>query len=467
MKVKAESVIPQTKIRKRIAVLGAGACGLCIAKYLSQSGFEVTIFEIGSQIGGLWCFNNDNQRSSAYKTLHINTSRGVTHFHDLDFDDETQYFPDHLDMHRYLVKYAEHFDLVKLIRFNTRVVDVRPCFDPKLGEPSCWELQTENGESERFDSVVAATGHLTEPMHVPMFRDDFTGEYLHSHDYKAPEPYVGKRICIIGVGNSACDISGDLCATAERCVLVARSGVVILPKLLFGLPFTDITRQLQRPSIPGWLRRKLIGWLVWIAHGDISKLGFKPLKGERAHVTSNGTIITDIAYNRITVKQGIEKIEGKKLYFVDGSAEEFDVLIAATGYEIDLPYISRDVVPLQDNRLELYKRMVQPGWPGLYFTGFFNLDSALNMVYEHQARWIRDIEMGEAVLPDETEMRADIERKNQWQAKYYRHSPRHTIEEEHVPYILELRRSLKAMRKRAQQLNKAGERPVSDDLVSG
>jgi hypothetical protein len=445
MKVKPERIIPQTRVKKQVAVLGAGACGLCAAKTMAQSGFDVTIFEIGTQIGGLWCFENDNQRSSAYRTLHINTSRDVTQFHDLDFDDQTQYFPDHEDMHRYLVKYAERFDLVKLMRFKTRIVDIRPLFDPQKSEAPRWQLESENGDIYEFDAVIAATGHLTVPLHVDMFKNDFKGEYLHSHDYKSPDPYVGKRICIVGAGNSACDISGDVCATANRCVIVVRSGLMVLPKLLFGYPFTDITRQIQRPWIPAWLRRKIVQWLVWVAHGDITKLGFKPMKGERAHITSNGTLINDVAYNRIIVKQGIERIEGKTIQFVDGTAEEFDVLIAATGYLIDLPYISRDIVPLEDNKLELYKRIVVPGWPGLYFPGFFTLDTALNMVYEHQMRWVREIELGHVALPGREEMLADIERKNRWQYSNYRNTQRHTIEEEHVPYILELKRSLKTL----------------------
>jgi dimethylaniline monooxygenase (N-oxide forming) len=451
VKVKPEFPVPQTRINKRVAILGAGACGLCAAKTMAQSGFDVTIFEIGSQIGGLWCYENDNGMSSAYRTLHINTSRDVTRFHDLDFDQETQYFPDHADMHRYLVSYAERFDLVKLIRFNTRIEAVKPLFDPRKGETPNWALHTHSGEVLEFNTVIAASGHLSEPMHVPMFQDDFKGEYLHAHYYREPDSYVGKRICIIGVGNSACDISGDVCATAKRCVLVARSGVAIVPKLMFGKPFTDITRQINRPWIPSWLRRKLIGWLMWIAHGDVSKLGFKKLDGERAHITSNGTIVTDVAYSRVEIKQGIKRIDGQMIHFVDGSVEEFDVIIAATGYQIQLPFISRDIVPLQDNRLELFKRMTRPEWPGLYFLGFFNLDSALNMVFEHQARWVREIEMGDAVLPNTMEMHADIGRKNQWQATHYRHSPRHTIEEEHVRYILELTASVKQMRKLAAQ----------------
>ena len=109
---------------------------------------------------------------------------------------------------------------------------------------------------------------------------------------------------------------------------------------------------------------------------------------------------------------------------------------------------SKGEVPHKNLDFELFKRIVQPGWPGLYLAGFFNLDTALNMVYEHQMRWIRDIELGLSTLPSEQEMWADIAAKNRWQSQTYRHSPRHTIEEEHVPYILELKRSIREMRKR-------------------
>jgi dimethylaniline monooxygenase (N-oxide forming) len=436
----------EAKPDNKIAVIGAGACGLCAAKYLTEAGFNVTIFEIGTQIGGLWCFMNDNGRSSAYRTLHINTSRSVTRFQDLDFDTGVQAFPDHEDMHRYLTKYAEHFGLVENIRFQTRVVDIRPAFYPAKREQPIWKVVLENGTEELFDSVVVASGHLTRPLHVPMFQNDFGGQYMHGHDYKAPDPFVGKRICVVGVGNSACDMATDVCSTAEDCVLVARSGVLILPKLFCGIPFTDITRKIQQPWVPIWLRRKLTGWLSYLVQGSMTKLGFKPLD-QRAHVTSNGTIVTDIVYNRIKVKQGIERIDGKTIHFVDGSSGEFDVLLAATGYLIDLPFISRDIVPLEDNRLELFKRVVQPKWPGLYLMGFFNTDTALNMVYEHQARWVRDIELGKAKLPSIAAMEADIAAKREWVETHYKASPRHTIEEEHIPYIGELKKSIRQMRR--------------------
>lgn len=434
---------PNRRGSKRFAIIGAGACGICAAKYLLAVGFEVTVFEIGTQVGGMWCYQNDNGRSSAYRTLHINTSRGVTRFSDLDFDTATQDFPDHYDMHRYLVAYAEHFGVTPHIRFKSCVTRVRPGFD-KTREPPRWEVELADGSVTTFDAVIVASGHLTQPLEV-LELQRFGGEYLHAHYYREPEPYVGKRVCVVGIGNSACDIASDVCVTSPRCVLVARSGVVILPKLMFGRAFTDITAKIQRPWIPRSLRRRITRFLAWLAHGNIQKLGFKA-PNALTHVTSNATVVTDIAYRRIAVKQGIDAVNGKTVQFSDGTEEDFDVLIAATGYRIDLDFISRGIVGTTDNQLDLCMRIVPPEWPGLYFMGFFNTDTALNMVFEHQARWVRELLLDNAVLPSADAMRAAIAQRAAWYAGQYRDSIRHSIEEEHVRYIADLRKSLRAMR---------------------
>ncbi len=418
---------------------------------MKEGGFKVTVYELGSQIGGMWCYENDNGLSSAYRTLHINTSRSVTRFSDLDFDDDVQHFPDHVDMHRYLVKYADHFGVTPLIRFNTKVESVTPQFSPGDETPR-WHV-TANGTTEEFDCVIVASGHLHVPRHVPQFRDDFEGVYLHSHHYREPDPFVGKRICIVGVGNSACDISGDVCATSTRCVLVARSGVMVLPKLVFGMPFTDISSRLQQPWIPYGVRRMVIKALTWMVHGNMQKLGFKK-PDKRVHTSSNGTIVTDIAYRRIEVKQGIDDIDGKVISFTDGSAEEFDVLIGATGYLTDLPFIDSTLVPLDDNAIDLYQRIVPPKLPGLYMLGFFNTDTALNFIFERQARWVREIESGKAILPSADEMMQSIAERRTWVRTHYRDTPRHNLEEESVPYLSALKRSLKEMRIRAANIGR-------------
>jgi dimethylaniline monooxygenase (N-oxide forming) len=431
---------PRPETAPRYAVIGAGAAGLCAAKYLREAGFEhVTIFEIGTRIGGLWCYDNDSGQSSAYRTLHINTPKHVTSFHDFPFADDVQTFPDHRDMHDYLTGYAEHFDLVRLIRFRSRVVDVRPATGYRNEAPR-WDVEIEDGTVETFERVIVANGHLAKPSHAPELRDPFAGEYLHTHYYREPARFVGKRVCIVGVGNSACDIAADICMTAARTVLVARSGALIVPKLICGIPFHDIKLMLERSWLPRRLVDRLLAAMIYLIHGRMTDLGLKPMT-KKAHGTSNPVVVQHIKYRRIGIKQGIERIEGRRIHFADGTSDEFDVLMAGTGYLIDLPFLADTIVPVRKNSVALYKRIVPPHWPGLYFIGLLNTGTvSLLDVHEHQMRWVLAFETGEALLPDTADMLADIVAKKALIERLYTHSPRHGIEEPYAPYYRELDR---------------------------
>ena len=429
------------KSAKTVAVIGAGASGLCTAKHLIEAGLDVTVFEIGTQVGGLWCYKNDSGRSSAYRTLHINTAKNMTNFSDFKFREDVQRFPSHRDMHAYLKEYAEHFGVMARIEFESEISAVKPLFEPGKEDPK-WEVETVEGKTRAFDAVCVCTGHLTKPMHVPEFENDFEGEYLHSHDYKEPEPLIGKRICVVGVGNSSVDIASDVCVTAKHCVLVVRTGVWIAPKFLFGVAFTDITEWFMKSWVPEWFRSRALKFLIWCVHGDMKNIGLPPVT-KKVHPTSSATVVNDIAYDRIFVKQGIDRIEGKTIHFVDGTSSEFDVLIGATGYLIELPFLSQDIVPIADNSLKLYKRIVPPGWPGLYLIGMINSTTALNLNYENQSKWVREFIVGNAEFPSEQAMYADIEAKDEFIRTNYKMTLRHTIEEEHLRYFPELAKSLR------------------------
>ena len=426
---------------KRFAVIGAGACGMATAKYMTEAGFDVTVFEKGTKIGGLWCYQNDSGMSAAYATLHINTAKNVTCFSDFKFDGDVQAFPDHQDMYKFLNAYADHFDIQRRIRFDTEVTDVRPAFTPGREEPK-WEVETADGTIEAFDRVFVANGHLSKPAHVAQFQNDFKGRYMHVFDYEEPANHVGERVCVVGAGNSGLDVISDVCVGAKRTVMVARTGVVVGPKLLFGFPFTDLTWKLNKHWIPGFVRDRTIRALVFLIQGSMTRLGFPPL-ADRVHPSTNATAVQHIAYNRVEVKQGIERIEGKTIHFVDGTAEEFDTLIAATGYRIDLPFLSSDIVPVSDdNGIDLYKNIIPPEWPGLYIMGMFNTDTALNQMFEWQAQWLRQFELGKAMLPSADEMWADINAYRAWVRSRYKRSDRHSIELEHLPYTRGLFRAL-------------------------
>ncbi|HSV83254.1 MAG TPA: FAD-dependent oxidoreductase [Ramlibacter sp.] len=441
----------QSSAHKKVAIIGAGSSGVCLARYLIEEGADVTVFEAGSHIGGMWVYENDSGVSPAYKTLHINSPKSLTAFPDHPFPKETQLFPSHRDMHAYLVSYADRFGVTPRIRFNTRVKAVVPLFRPGVEAPK-WEVMLEDGTCDVFEHVVCATGHLTVPRHAPELRDNYKGEYLHSFNYRDPADYARKRVCVVGVGNSAMDIASDVCCTSPDTTLVARTGVVIVPKLLMGVCVTDYLVKLYEPWVPGWVRRKVGGFVTWLAHGRMDQYGFKPVT-KATHGTTSAVLCTHIAYDRVKVKQGIDRIEGKRIHFVDGTSAEYDVMIAATGYMVDLPFLSPDVVPVDQktNKVDLYKRMAAPGWPNLWFMGFCNATTALNHMFLKQAIWTKEHIMGRAVLPTEAEMRQDIERKRSYIHGKYLATPRHELEEEHGTYFLELKKALKEGRQRAGQ----------------
>lgn len=435
------------RVRKSAGIIGAGAAGLCGAKHMIEAGYDVTLYEIGTHVGGMWVYQNDNNLSSAYKTLHINTARDLTAFKDFAFDRNVQPFPDHRDMAKYLAAYASHFDITRRIKFRTRVVDVRPALNYQAHQPR-WQIVTDAGAVDEYDTVIVASGHLSTPEEVPMLRDGFKGEYLHSHHYKDPAHFASKRVCVVGVGNSSCDIASDLCTTAERTVLVGRSTPLILPKLIFGRPFWEVVKPFYKPWVPQAVRVRAVKFLSWVVHGTMAELGFAP-SNKKVHATSNANIVNHIKYRRVTVKQGITAIDGQTITFTDGTSEDFDTLIAATGYQLELPFIKPDIVAVKDNSLNLYMRIVPPDWSGLYFLGFFNSDSALNWIVEGQIRWIREHELCRAVVPDKSGMLQEIAERKAWVRRTFKESSRHGIEVEHMPYFRDLRRTMTEAQRRA------------------
>lgn len=438
--------------KRRIAVIGAGPAGLVTAKTLVASGANVSIFEQGSAVGGTWLGADHNGRNFIYKNLHINTSKRLTAFEGYPFPKDTQVVPDHRDMARYLQSYAEHFGLIDKVRFGCAVTDVAPAGQ---GTTDGWIVRVDGRPEEVFDAVVVAIGPFNRPFHSSDLAA-FQGTYIHSADYRDPVSYAGKKVCIVGAGNSAVDIGSDVCRTAERVVMVARSPVFVTPHLVRGVSFNDISRALQKSFIPSKLRRALLRGLVRIIHGKMTDCGFRPLT-HKVHATISSTVVQDILFKRIKVKNGIGSIDGRKITFTDGESDEFDVLFAATGFVTEFPFLSPSIVSTE-GRLRLFNRIVPPGQDGLYFVGMINIDTPVNFACEQQAKWVAGIEMGRAKLPPMNEMHDAIARKDDWVRREYGSAARHSLQEESVIYYRELKRSLRDALNRAAS---SGEKPLS------
>lgn len=437
---------------RRAAVVGAGAAGLCAAKHLLARGIDVTLFELGSRVGGLWVYENETGRSPAYGSLHTNTESYATGYRDFPMPDKPL-FPTHRQVAEYLQQYAEQFDLLRHIRFRTEVVSVQPVHDEGATR---WLVRLADGTQDEFDAIVVAAGHQGVPAHPP-FATDFTGEYLHSHAYRVPEPFRDKNVLVIGAGNSALDIAADICTVTSLTTLSSRSPVLIMPRMLWGMPVARLLGKVEKPWLPWPVARTIRELITRVAHGRMEDWGFVTPK-KRTHPASHPSIFGHIVWDRIAVKPGVMAVRGNEVRFADGSTAAFDTMIAATGYEIDMPFLPEEVSPVIGRRVSLYRRIVSPRWPGLYFIGYFNVSGGGNIrMMDIQSRWMAAVAVGEVELPAPAVMQREIERESRWMAKRYPGSPRYGLELEPREYGAKIREDLAAARAPA-----AGDAPRSE-----
>lgn len=432
---------PRTATSGQVAVIGAGAAGLIAAKTMSQAGFDVVVFEKGSRIGGMWDIENDNGFAVAYRSLHINTDTYLTQLKDYPFKDGVADYAHHTEMLEYLRGYAQNFGVDRLIRFNSEVTKLAPV---PASEGSGWDVEVNGAPAGRFRAVIVATGHLHLPR-WPELPGMFAGEYLHAAAYRDPKPFLDRRICIIGFGNSALDIASDVAVVGSRVVVSARTGAFIWPKYAFGYPLTRMAGRVHDLRFlplgaKNWLARTLNRIVVCMVWGRMSDYGIK-LPEKKGHPISNQFFLSHVKYGRVVLKGSIKRIEETTIWFDDGSSEEFDVLIAATGYSVEFPFLDPALLGNQDTILPLYKRVVPPDLSGLYFVGYFNLDWASNPVYEQQAIWIRDIERGACDLPSSQEMWEEVRERRRIIESDFHHAPRMNLEIEYGPYVREIRQA--------------------------
>src|SRR5919197_3171066 len=209
-------------------VIGAGSSGIAAVKALAAQGFDVTAYEKSDRIGGIWVWGNSNGMSSAYRSLHINTSRERMEYSDFPMPKSYPDFPHHTHIARYFDDYVDHFGFRESIRFRTGVDKAQ------RGPDGAWELHFDDGTAERFDALFVANGHHWDARWPePAFpgADTFEGLQLHSHDYTGEDPnfFRDQNVVVLGMGNSAMDIAVEASFSAANVYLAARRGAHIVP----------------------------------------------------------------------------------------------------------------------------------------------------------------------------------------------------------------------------------------------
>jgi Flavin-binding monooxygenase-like len=342
------------KYSDKILIIGAGPCGLGVAKALKESGISYAQAEADDDVGGNWYHG-------VYETAHIISSRKTTEYADFPMPKNYPDFPSRQQMSDYYKLYADTFGLRENIEFNTKIVMCRPLPD------ETWEVEFATGEKRIYKGVIVCNGHHWDKR-FPEFEGKFTGELMHSKDFKKPEQLFNKRVLVIGGGNSACDVVSEAARVSKEAHLSLRRGYWFLPKTLFGQPSAESAAV----HFPVFLQRFLVKILLKIVIGKYEDYGLPhpDHKLFEHHPTVSSEILHYLKHGRITPHKDIKKFEGKTVEFVDGTSAEIDTIVCATGYFVSFPFLPENLVPVKNGNIaQLYAGSVLPDYKNLYIFG--------------------------------------------------------------------------------------------------
>ncbi|XP_043076163.1 flavin-containing monooxygenase 5-like isoform X2 [Puntigrus tetrazona] len=434
---------------KRVAVIGAGSSGLTSIKCCLDEGLEPVCFESSDDIGGLWKFKEkpEADRCSIYRSVVVNTSKEMMCYSDFPVPDHFPNFMHNSLIVKYYKLYAEHFNLLKHIRFQTTVCSVRQ--RPDFSDSGQWEVVTvdRDGREETrvFDGVLVCSGHYTQPI-KPLSDfpgiDTFPGIITHSWEYKDPDPYFGKRVVVVGIGNSGGDIAVELSRVCDKTFLSTRKGAWVIGRMVGrGLPLDMTMVRRVRDMIYSLLPRALLNWF---GERSLNQRHDHKLYGLQAthRIFDQRTIINDDLPGRILVgelvmKSNVQKFQGSTVVFDDGTVEEkIDAVILSTGYDYKFPFLPDSLNSGSDGDLKLYRRVFPPSLerPTLAIMGLLQTKGPIMPAVELQARWATRVIAGLNHLPPADKMDKIIEKDIQAYLKSY--CPKvAALQVDYIPYL--------------------------------
>ncbi len=332
------------------AVIGSGPMGLATARNLQKYNIPFTGFELNSDVGGLW--DIDNPHSTMYHSAHLISSRHMTEFAEFPMAKDGAPYPHHSELRQYFRDYAKHFNLYSHYRFNTRVTRTEP--DGEGG----WHVTSEcDGKTvrETFKGLLIANGTLHHP-NKPQLPGNFSGELMHSCDYSKPDVFDGKRVLIVGCGNSACDIA-------------VRRGYYFLPKFIAGKPTDTLGGAVK---LPRPLKQRLDATLIRMVVGKPSNYGLPDpdYKMYESHPVINSLVLHHIGHGDITPRRAIQSVNGSSVSFSTGESADYDLILMATGYHLHYPFIDKALLNWKSGGApSLYLNTFHPGDESLFVMG--------------------------------------------------------------------------------------------------
>ena len=343
------------------AVIGAGPMGLSMARNLAKYGLDFVGFEIHADVGGLW--DIDSPTSTMYASAHLISSKRMTEFAEFPMDEDVATYPHHSQMRNYFQKYAQAFGLYDKYEFETEVVSV-----VRQGQGWLLTSRHQGVETQRqFDAVFLCNGTLHKP-NRPTLPGTFSGEIMHSAEYKQADCFRDKRVLMVGCGNSGADITVDAVHAARSVDLSVRRGYYFLPKFLMGKPIDTFGGLVK---LPRRAKQMLDAALIRAAVGKPSDYGLPDpdYRLYESHPVMNTLLLHHIGHGDVCVRGDIAQCEGQRVTFKNGEQGEYDLIVLATGYDLDYPFIDPAEINWQGAAPQLYLNAFHPQADDVFVMG--------------------------------------------------------------------------------------------------
>ncbi len=350
--------------KNKFLIIGTGPCGISALRSFTKHNIPVDCVELHASVGGQWDIKNPN--SSMYESAHIISSRTVQEYKEFPFPEGTADYPHHSVIGKYLNDYVDKFKLRSHIQFNTKVIDTN-----RLGENS-WEVTMEaSGEvvTKKYKGVIIANGVFSLPNRPKLKGEEtFTGEIMHSSDYKEASIFNDKRVLIIGAGNSGCDIAVDAIHRAKYVDMSVRRGYYFVPKYLFGKPADIVGGKI---NLPRKVDLKVKKRILKMFTGDPVKYGFPKPNYElfESHPVVNSLIIHHLGHGDLDIMKDIDHIDESTVHFKDGESKDYDMILLATGYKLNYTFIKKEELNWQGDSPKFFMNIFHPKHDDLFILG--------------------------------------------------------------------------------------------------
>ncbi|MEM9359574.1 MAG: NAD(P)-binding domain-containing protein [Pseudomonadota bacterium] len=337
----------------KLLIIGAGPVGLAMASALKANDIPYDQVDAKGGLGGNW-------HSGVYVGVHLNSSRKSTEFGDYPMPDHYPDFPSAAEMKAYLNDYARAKGIDQGIEFKKSVVETLPQSDDS------WLVRFAEGDERNYKGVVVCNGHHWDSR-MPELPGEFAGELIHSKDYTGKAQLEGKRVLVIGAGNSACDIACDSARFAKSADVSMRTGYWFLPRVVFGRPINDVPIW----HLPVTVQRWILRGIIWVTLGDFRKYGLEKPSHRifDRHTTFGAEMLHYMTLGRIKPRRAINGVNGNTVSFSDGASADYDMIVAATGFNFRFPFLPDGLVDVKGDVVQLYGFAFPPNVKNLYIIG--------------------------------------------------------------------------------------------------